>query len=60
VRRQLKQTILDQSGPASGAVYLAHLIHRQVDWSIRYHTPETIARWLALATSVLDDLAAYR
>jgi hypothetical protein len=60
VRRQLWQTILEQSSSASGAVYLAHLLHRQVDWSIRYHTPETIERWLALATSVLNDLAAYR
>jgi hypothetical protein len=60
VRSQLWQTILEQSGPASGAVYLAHLIHRQVDWSIRYHILETIERWLALAMSVLGDLAAYR
>src|SRR5262249_26112018 len=60
VRNKLWQTIVEQSGPVSGAVYLAHLIHRQVDWSIRYHTPETIKRWLMLATIVLDDLAVYR
>ena len=30
VRSQLWQTILANTGPASGAVYLAHLIHRQV------------------------------
>jgi len=60
VRRQLWQTILAHSGPASGTVYLAHLIHRQVDWSIRYHTPETIERWLAITTTVLGDLAVYR
>lgn len=60
VRSRLWQTIVEQSGPAGGAVYLAHLIHRQVDWSIRYHPPETIERWLMLATTVLGDLAAYR
>jgi hypothetical protein len=60
VRNQLWQTIVEQSGPASGAVYLAHLIHRQVEWSIRYHPPETIERWLMLATTILGDLAAYR
>ena len=60
VRRQLWQTILANSGPASGAVYLAHLIHRQVDWSIRYHPPATIEHWLAIATTILGDLAAYR
>jgi thiamine kinase-like enzyme len=60
VRSQLWQPIVEQSGPVSGAVYLAHLIHRQVDWSIRYHPPETIEQWLTLATTVLGDLAAYR
>jgi hypothetical protein len=60
VRSQLWQTILANSGPASGAVYLAHLIHRQVDWSIRYHTSATIEHWLTIATAVFSDLAAYR
>ena len=60
VHSQLWQTIVEQSGPVSGALYLAHLIHRQVDWSIRYHSPETIERWLMLTTIVLGDLAAYR
>jgi hypothetical protein len=38
------------------AVYLAHLIHRQVDWSIRHHPPETVDRWLERARVVLQDL----
>jgi hypothetical protein len=60
VRSQLWQTIRGHSGPEGGAVYLAHLTHRQVDWSIRYHTAEAIEHWLAIATMVLGDLAAYR
>jgi hypothetical protein len=56
VRSQLWQTIQEQSGPEGGAVYLAHLIHRQVDWSIRYHTAEAIEHWLAIAMAVLGDL----
>jgi hypothetical protein len=56
----LWQTILKHSGPEGGAVYLAHLIHRQVDWSIRYHTAEAIEHWLRIAAAILDDLAAYR
>jgi hypothetical protein len=59
VRSQLWQAILAHAGPASGAVYLAHLIHRQVDWSIRYHTPVMIEHWLAMATAILSDLGAY-
>ncbi len=56
VRTALWQTIQKCSGPASGAVYLAHLIHRQVDWSIRYHTAEAIEHWLRITAVILDDL----
>jgi hypothetical protein len=59
VRSQLWQTILGQSGLAGAAVYLAHLIHRQVDWSIRYHPAATIEHRLAIATTILGDLAVY-
>jgi aminoglycoside phosphotransferase (APT) family kinase protein len=58
VRTSLWQTILKHSGPEPGAVYLAHLIHRQVDWSIRYHTAEAIEHWLRIAAALLGDVAA--
>jgi thiamine kinase-like enzyme len=58
VRTSLWQTILKHSGPEPGAVYLAYLIHRQVDWSIRYHTAEAIEHWLRIAAAILDDVAA--
>jgi hypothetical protein len=38
-------------------VYLAHLILRQVDWSIRFHDRATVERFLALADDVLRRLA---
>jgi len=60
VRSQLWQVLREHSEPASAAVYLAHLIHRQVDWSIRHHTPATIERWLTIAKAVLADLPAYQ
>jgi hypothetical protein len=58
VRTSLWQTILNHSGPEAGAVYLAHLIHRQADWSIRYHTAKAIEHWLRIAVAILGDVAA--
>lgn len=46
------------TAPTASAVYLAHMIHRQVDWSIRHHPPTTIERWLERAAVVLRDLPA--
>ncbi|HET9223586.1 MAG TPA: aminoglycoside phosphotransferase family protein, partial [Roseiflexaceae bacterium] len=60
VRTCLWQTILKHSGPEAGAVYLGHLIHRQIDWSIRHHTAEAIEHWLRIAATILGDLVAYR
>jgi hypothetical protein len=37
-------------------IYLAHLIHRQVDWSIRHHPQATIDTWLARAALVLREM----
>lgn len=58
VRAQLWQTITDHVGPSIGSVYLAHMIHRQVDWSIRFHDQATIVYWMTLAQQVLNDLPA--
>lgn len=38
------------------AVYLAHVILRQVEWSLRLHAPEVGQRYLARAHRVLRDL----
>jgi hypothetical protein len=37
-------------------VYLAHLVHRQTDWSLRHHDPAMVERVLGIGTAVLRDL----
>src|SRR5216683_383817 len=44
VRDALWREALDCSGRGALAVYLAHMIVRQVDWSMRHHGPESTAR----------------
>jgi hypothetical protein len=38
------------------ALYLAHLCHRQVEWSIRHHHAATVDYWLGAAVGALDQL----
>jgi hypothetical protein len=37
-------------------VYLAHLVHRQTDWSLRHHDAAMVARVLGIGAAVLRDL----
>ena len=37
-------------------IYLAHLVHRQTDWSIRHHDAAMVERVLGIGTAVLRDL----
>jgi hypothetical protein len=54
--RPLLRHALDQvAGPAAATIYLAHLAHRQVDWSIRHHDSATIARWMRVVQAVLAE-----
>lgn len=39
------------------SVYLAHLILRQVDWSLRYHDQATSTRYLRRGQALLQELA---
>jgi hypothetical protein len=39
-------------------VYLAHLCHRQVDWSIRHHSATIVEGWLTTVSAVLRDISA--
>jgi len=43
--------------PVIGA-YVAHVILRQVEWSLRFHTPEISGRYLRRAHAVLKELEA--
>ena len=44
--------------PGLLGVYVAHLILRQIDWSIRFHNRATVGHWLGRADEVLARLAA--
>lgn len=57
VRERLQRHILARTTPATLAVYLSHLIVRQVDWSIRHHDSATIARYVRIAHDILADLS---
>jgi len=56
IRPLLWRRAAEQSGVAALRIYLAHLILRQVEWSIRHHNQPTIDYWLARAGQVLREL----
>lgn len=47
---------LEVAGPAPVKAYFAHIIHRQVEWSIRFHPINVFEHFLSLARNVLDEL----
>ncbi len=56
VRDPLWREVIDHSGHDALTVYLAHMIVRQVDWSIRHHPPAWTAYWMSTAREILRDL----
>lgn len=56
VRTTLTAEIMKRSGPSALGLYLAHVILRQVDWSIRYHHSHTADHFLSRAYRILTDL----
>jgi hypothetical protein len=54
----LTARLLDLAGPRAASAYLAHMILRQVDWSLRHHpaAPAT-RRHLRLAGLIISDLS---
>ena len=56
LRDVLWRAIDAQSSRDIAAVYAAHMILRQVDWSIRFHNPADVARWMRAAWIVVNDL----
>ncbi len=57
-RDALWRRLAEIADPRASTVYLAHVVHRQVDWSIRHHDHATVDRWLERARIVLQDLPA--
>lgn len=58
LRTLLLPEVLARTSEGALRLYLAHLIVRQLDWSIRFHAPEVAAYWLQhtqmLAGELLD------
>jgi Ser/Thr protein kinase RdoA (MazF antagonist) len=54
VEAVLWDALRERAAPQTIRLYLAHLAHRQVDWSIRFHGPAEVARWQARAWALLD------
>lgn len=58
IRTRLSARLLALAGPRTARAYLAHLVLRQVDWSLRFHPAATATqRFLRLASRVLADIS---
>lgn len=55
VRAALGAHLRQRLDPRIAALYFAHLIVRQVDWSIRYHDDAAVRGWLDTAHAVAAD-----
>jgi hypothetical protein len=53
VREQLLHTLRRRMSLGVLSVYMAHLILRQVDWSIRHHNQATVDHYLRVAEAIL-------
>jgi Ser/Thr protein kinase RdoA (MazF antagonist) len=57
IRGLLRARLLDLAGPPTASAYLAHMVLRQVDWSLRYHPAATATqRHLRLGRAVTADI----
>jgi len=57
LRGLLRDRLLDLTGPQAARAYLAHMVLRQVDWSLRHHPTAAATRHhLRLARLVTDDI----
>jgi hypothetical protein len=54
---RLWRLLVAETGPRLLGIYVAHLILRQVDWSIRFHDRAAVAHWLDRADDVLRRLS---
>ena len=57
LREQLWRYALERSSLSVLSVYLAHLILRQVDWSLRHHDQTTSNRYLSRGQALLQEIA---
>jgi len=57
-RARLWERLREIACAEASALYLSHMIVRQLDWSIRRHAAETVRRYLAITRDILRDLRA--
>jgi Phosphotransferase enzyme family len=58
VRSCLQESMRQIASAEAAALYLSHMIVRQIDWSIRRHAAATAERYLGIARYILHDLRA--
>jgi hypothetical protein len=57
LRTRLRTRLLHLAGPRPSRAYLAHMVLRQVDWSLRHHPGAAMTRrHLGLARRVMSDI----
>jgi Ser/Thr protein kinase RdoA (MazF antagonist) len=57
IRRLLRARLLELAGPRASQAYLAHMVLRQVDWSLRHHPAAAATRrHLRLAKLIIADI----
>jgi hypothetical protein len=56
----LTEHYVDRASPDTLRLYLAHLIVRQLDWSIRHHERAAIDHWLRISRMVARELLDFR
>lgn len=57
IRNQLNGRLLALAGPRTASAYLAHMVLRQVDWSLRHHPAAAATRrHLRLAKTITADI----
>jgi hypothetical protein len=58
IRARLGARLLELAGPCAARAYLAHIVLRQVDWSVRHHPQAPFTRrHLHLASHIITDIA---
>ena len=55
-RDALMRAMLERTTRGAVAVYLAHMIVRQLDWSIRHHGRKTVEQWMRTSLDILREI----
>lgn len=57
-REQLMRALLERTTRGAAAIYLAHMIVRQLDWSMRHHPREAVDRYMNTARAMMRVIGA--